>query len=328
MNSTGTAYSLLAGLYQTAREAIGVARRANLPVQFIEAEGAAILVWSSILTEARKRNMLAAIEAVVEHDYPDVDFSQAISSLERSVGVGLPPAGDLRLRGSLDEYEKLIGAQSTLLPISFLSMGLSRARSVARVACSDSSYGSGFLIEGNLLVTNHHVLGSAAEAEKARAEFGFELTDRGTVRAAVAFELNPKLGFWSSERNDWTVVRLRRDANRDWGAIPVRPAEVKPEQFVNIIQHPGGGPKQIALYHNVVVFTDTLRVQYLTDTMPGSSGSPVFDSGWQLVAIHHAGGWLKQPGKSDTRFCNEGIAVNALVDGISQTSLSSEMRNA
>ena len=96
----------------------------------------------------------------------------------------------------------------------------------------------------------------------------------------------------------------------------------------NIIQHPGGGPKQIALYHNVVVFTDTLRVQYLTDTMPGSSGSPVFDSGWQLVAIHHAGGWLKQPGKSDTRFCNEGIAVNALVDGISQTSLSSEMRNA
>src|SRR5580698_2961374 len=56
------AYSLLVSLYQTAREAVGVARRAGLPIQFIDAEGAAITVWSSIVSEARKRNMLASLQ--------------------------------------------------------------------------------------------------------------------------------------------------------------------------------------------------------------------------------------------------------------------------
>lgn len=32
------------------------------------------------------------------------------------------------------------------------------------------------------------------------------------------------------------------------------------------------------------------RVQYLTDTQPGSSGAPVFDSQCRLIALHHRGG--------------------------------------
>jgi V8-like Glu-specific endopeptidase len=111
------------------------------------------------------------------------------------------------------------------------------------------------------------------------------------------------------------------NANQDWGAVAVGSALTQPERFVNIIQHPGGGPKQIALYHNVVVSANVDRVQYLTDTMPGSSGSPVFDSAWQLVAIHHAGGWLKQPGSKEIRFCNEGIAVKVLADNLLRSRL-------
>src|SRR5262249_51116708 len=54
--------------------------------------------------------------------------------------------------------------------------------------------------------------------------------------------------------DDWTIVRVRGDANKAWGAIPVVAKAIRKDQFVNIIQHPGGGPKQIALYHNTVVF--------------------------------------------------------------------------
>jgi endonuclease G len=34
--------------------------------------------------------------------------------------------------------------------------------------------------------------------------------------------------------------------------------------------------------------TDT-RVRYVADTMHGSSGSPVFNRNWEIVALHHSG---------------------------------------
>jgi Trypsin-like peptidase domain len=314
-------YSLLASLYQTAREAVGVARRAGLPIQFIDAEGAAITVWSSIVLEARKRNMLASLQRTIEGDYSGTEVVRAFGDLNQSPPQKRPPGFAFNSPIHIGDYEKIMDMQPTFLPISFLSVGIARSRSVVRVACGDGSYGSGFLIDRNLLVTNHHVLSSSADADNARAEFGYELTDRATMRSPTIFKLTPDRGFSTSERDDWTLVRLSGDPNQEWGAIPLVPITTKVEQFVNVIQHPGGGPKQIALYHNVVVFADTTRVQYLTDTMPGSSGSPVFDSSWQLVAIHHAGGWLKQPGTKSALFCNEGIAVNVVLNGISETSL-------
>jgi len=97
-------------------------------------------------------------------------------------------------------------------------------------------------------------------------------------------------------------------------------AGVKVNDYVNIIQHPGGLPKQIALYHNIVTFVGGARVQYLTDTLPGSSGSPVFDSRWRVVALHHSGGYLTEPGSDRKRvfFRNEGIHINAILRGLAE----------
>jgi V8-like Glu-specific endopeptidase len=67
-----------------------------------------------------------------------------------------------------------------------------------------------------------------------------------------------------------------------------------------------------------VTYSGEDRVQYLTDTLPGSSGSPVFDSEWNLVALHHSGGWMKEPGSfsKSTLFRNEGIAIQKVIDGL------------
>jgi V8-like Glu-specific endopeptidase len=45
----------------------------------------------------------------------------------------------------------------------------------------------------------------------------------------------------------------------------------------------------------------------MTDTMPGSSGSPVFADDWSVVAIHHAGGNLQKNSRGDRMFANEGV---------------------
>jgi hypothetical protein len=61
-------------------------------------------------------------------------------------------------------------------------------------------------------------------------------------------------------------------------------ASVKAEDFVNIVQHPGGLPKQIALDHNLVAYVDPgdTRVQYLTDTCQAPLGrrSSTVSGGW------------------------------------------------
>jgi V8-like Glu-specific endopeptidase len=60
------------------------------------------------------------------------------------------------------------------------------------------------------------------------------------------------------------------------------------------------------------------RIHYLTDTLPGSSGSPVFDQRWRVVALHHSGGWLREPGSESKRayLRNEGILIDAVIDGL------------
>jgi N-acetylmuramoyl-L-alanine amidase len=59
-------------------------------------------------------------------------------------------------------------------------------------------------------------------------------------------------------------------------------------QSVSLIQHPKGNSKEIVLYGNRVQAVYQNFIQYETDAEPGSSGSPLFNEQWQLVAIHHS----------------------------------------
>lgn len=57
---------------------------------------------------------------------------------------------------------------------------------------------------------------------------------------------------------------------------------------VNIIQHPRGRAKEIVFYSNRVQKISPECIQYEADTDLGSSGSPVLNRQWQIVALHHA----------------------------------------
>ena len=65
---------------------------------------------------------------------------------------------------------------------------------------------------------------------------------------------------------------------------------------------------------------DRLEIRYLTDTVQGSSGSPVLDDNWQIVALHHGykrvdpKPYAAEPGISGiVKFHNQGIDIQAIM---------------
>jgi V8-like Glu-specific endopeptidase len=310
----------LANLYPTERESRVVAQSAGLPAAHIAFDPQAILNWFAILRQAEIRNKTMELVKEALEDFPDHPLLRQIQEkgeVEPTqapvIGQGLPWLST----ASADSFEKLMGKESTLLPISFLETGLQRSRSVARVKFPDGSTGSGFLTRDNIFVTNHHVFGNEDDAKNAVIQFNYQDDARGLDLEPVNFSLDPAKGFATSAENDWTLVRVEGDANADWGKIDLTAiGDYDKLQYVNIIQHPSGGPKQIALYHNIVAYADDKRIQYLTDTLEGSSGSPVFDNRWRVVALHHSGGNIIEPETKKPVFRNEGININIIVEAL------------
>lgn len=77
-------------------------------------------------------------------------------------------------------------------------------------------------------------------------------------------------------------------------------------QWLNLIQHPNGEPKQLGLRENQLVDVLEEFLHYETDTAPGSSGSPVYNDRWEVVALHHSGVW-------DTNAADQPLAIDGKV---------------
>lgn len=314
--------SVLADLFPDDTFIKPLVRDAGLNLAFIPYNPVPFNYWQNILVDADRRGKVKALVDAALVIYPDDTWlkNAAQNDLNGISGIDIAKNVDWQEPQDPAQLEKIMGAKSTLLDILFLEKGTLTAKSVARIV-TPAGNGSGFLVQGGLLVTNNHVLPSADVARTSKAEFNYQKTIGGLDATVDAYELDPDTGFATSKENDWSAVRLKGDPAATWGALELKPATIAKSDTVNIIQHPGGGPKQIALYHNVVTFADDKIVQYLTDTLPGSSGSPCFNDNWELVALHHSGGWLREPGTKDALFRNEGIHINAVIDGIKSAGL-------
>jgi V8-like Glu-specific endopeptidase len=210
--------------------------------------------------------------------------------------------------------EKILGINN-LKQIPWIERGLLVSKSVCRIL-SPKGLGSGFLIAPDLLMTNNHVLPSPDAAAQSVAEFNYQQDFEGNLLPNCRYRLDITR-FQTSIGLDYTIVGLVADPSKpdleSWGNVLLNPyADPVPGEHVVIIQHPNGGLKQIALTANQVVNLWEHRLHYTTDTMPGSSGSPVFNDRWQVIAIHHAGGDIQVNAKGDKRFVNEGILMSAI----------------
>lgn len=308
---------LMATLYPSVDESRLIIDLAGLQAVRIELAGSALTIWYNILDHARNRDKLGDVIDAALEDVPGHDgLLKAKAGVPPHATEGPEPT-EWRGAGDPGNLEKIIGEKSTLVHVRYLELGVEMAKSVARIELAEG-FGTGFLVNDNILVTNNHVLPNVGTASAAKVLFNYQKSISGVDARLEEQTLKPDEFFKTSADHDWTLVKVGGDPVSRWGALELSKSDPKEGDRVNIIQHPGGQQKQISLSANVIVFVDDTRVQYLTDTMPGSSGSPVFDENWNVVALHHSGGWLVEPNAASksTYYRNQGISIKQVLAGL------------
>lgn len=230
----------------------------------------------------------------------DWALAKALEATPRGAAVGRSLGDALRpesFGADVLGLERLMG-RNDLVDVGFLEAGHLASRSVGRITVSggDAHYGTGFLVSPRLLLTNNHVLGSAEEAGRGYVEFNYQAGLDGRALSPVTFALAPTSFFETHAELDFTLVAVEEHSSDGaelspfgWLSLIEAEGKVLVGELVNIIQHPNGEPKQLALRENQVVDMLELFVHYETDTEPGSSGSPVFNDQWEVLALHHSG---------------------------------------
>jgi V8-like Glu-specific endopeptidase len=253
-----------------------------------------------------------------------IERQAAIHAMLRAYGMMTPmasaPAIEVPLPGwpAAARAEKIIG-QNTLRPVSFLALGWQASRRVAlmRVQSDAGAWtGTAFLVGPDLLATNHHVVGSSAEAGSSTVDFDFEDDGAGHIKQARSHRVTALVH--TDVATDFTLLRVEGRPGDAYGWFKLRELPLKAGDRVNIIQHPGGQPKQVALQHNLVEYVGGGVTQYVTSTLPGSSGSPVLNDEWQVVAIHHAGGTIVEPTTGASFYRNEGVLTGSILTALPQ----------
>lgn len=228
------------------------------------------------------------------------------------------------------DLEKVFGADR-FMSLDWYRRSLTRCAAVARIGREVSrGVGTGFMVKGSslheslgedlFLLTNAHVISPSPEVAIAITPEEAVITFEG-LAGAEGQSWTVKRVVFSSRIGDLDATLLQLDRPVP-GVEPYPVAVALPrrdgEQRLYVVGHPLGGGLSFSLQDNLLLDWDDRRVHYRTPTEPGSSGSPVFDDQWRLVALHHAGTetMRKLNGKPDTYKANEGINILAIKAGL------------
>ncbi|SCL29440.1 V8-like Glu-specific endopeptidase [Micromonospora rhizosphaerae] len=248
------------------------------------------------------------------------------------------PEGDQVARSTL--LERIIADTNDLQAVNFLSRGARAARTVGRIGADLRGrrvpIGTGFLVAPALLLTNNHVLPDETAAAEAVLELNCEDGIDHEAGQVVLYRLDPGPLFLTDGELDYTLVAVAPGAagppgdEFGWNRLVHQQGKAVIGEWLNIVGHPQGRLKEVALRNNGLVNELDHFLHYRTDTEPGNSGSPVFNDQWEVVALHHSGipatdaegNWLKadgsrwRPSDGDGTvqwIANEGVRVSALL---------------
>jgi V8-like Glu-specific endopeptidase len=186
-----------------------------------------------------------------------------------------------------------IGELDATDPIAALARPIGRIDVVLRHRKTDEEIGAsctGSLLPDNYVLTNHHCLPTEGEFEAVKASILFDylaLDGRGAKRYAIAVKPTE----WNATL-DYALIKADGEPNAAYGAVKLQFAPGLPGQSLMVIHHPLGRPKMMSRFRCLALREqpDATELRHRCDTLGGSSGSLVFNTRGEIVALHREGG--------------------------------------
>ena len=185
------------------------------------------------------------------------------------------------------------------LNVNYLERGMIAADAVGRVEVRNGESevvgcATGFMVSPRLLLTNNHVLPTADDAAQSWVHFRHEFDAFGNPVESCVFAFDPSAFFFTDADLDITVVavaeetpdRRQRISRFGWLRLSASPDTVLPGEWLTTVHHPSACPKQLALRQNLLIRSGGSDVWYASETAWASSGAPLFNDSWQVVALH------------------------------------------
>jgi hypothetical protein len=181
----------------------------------------------------------------------------------------------------------LVGADDRV-DVHWLARGQGASAAVGRIDLRGPfgvtmPFGTAFVVGPGVVLTNHHVLSGASVAAGARLVLGHERAVDGSVRSGAVLPLDPDRLYLADPELDYALVGVEGDCPPP---LEVRLTPISVQAPLVVIQHPGGEPKQLGMGRCLALSEDEGFVHHDADTRRGSSGAPVFDLSWRVVALH------------------------------------------
>ncbi|KAF0684196.1 Aste57867_23819 [Aphanomyces stellatus] len=206
------------------------------------------------------------------------------------------------------------------------------AQAVARLRLGRGGWCTGWLFgsEGHL-ITNHHCIRDASEAETLVAEFGAECDSCDSPlndvkgKCTGVFVSNSSSLVFTDQQLDFSLVQLHLNDGESlasYGYLQARASGPRMDEDVYIAQHPRGKPTRLAITTDDGVSgkITTLHTKscsghldasgHNVDTEPGSSGSPVLSVAEnKVVALHNCGGCKATGGRNSAIKIDQVVAM-------------------
>jgi formylglycine-generating enzyme required for sulfatase activity/V8-like Glu-specific endopeptidase len=173
-------------------------------------------------------------------------------------------------------------------PVGRLTLQFKGGEQKAAEPGQRGAYCTASLIGPDLILTNHHCVPGNGDVTQALLTMGY-LQPR-TRQGVAQYPVNVR-PVEASKDLDYAILRVEGRPGDEWGTIPLSAETPEALHSLFIVHHPGGYPQYVTQGRcqtsNPAI--DGSDILHICDTLPGSSGAPIFDNSTRkVVGLHYS----------------------------------------
>jgi len=290
-------------------------------------------IFTDVLEWLNRRDQLAPFVAAARAERPlSVDLMKAEQLMALTASARVIPNNKTSIEAGTN-LQDLVQALPQKIGIATFLDRVARAEPcVCRIEipfrAADNrplvSYGTGFLVANDRVLTNWHVARNIKDhkvaPDKVRLRFGYKKDaqdveiNSGRVYGLAANWLLASSPFAPGDESpqgrpakpdelDYALLAVAGSPGTDSelqnpilessgrGFMNLAAAQPAPGKDLSlfVLGHPDREPMAISMGRVLDLADNAVRLRHDAYTLGGSSGSPVFDANFQLIALHHAG---------------------------------------